>query len=149
MVLFVQATLTPVAEPDPLTLYADTIHADGWCLKSALVRYAQAEPKRTTQVHALMRRLDAALASADSARRETLAGVVARFEELAATMSDWAADRAGHPVGSATVDTFVADLTTEFEHLEVPEESVDSDEWRGLRSSEGRRPPRQKKSTAP
>jgi hypothetical protein len=132
-----------VAKPDPLTLYADTVLVDGWCLRSALVRYAQAEPVRSTVVHALMRRLDAALAAAlDRARLDALATVVERFDGLAATMSTWAADRAAHSVPNDSVDSVAADVAALYDHLGVPEESIDPAEWKGMRSSEGRRPPR-------
>jgi hypothetical protein len=132
-----------VAKPDPMTLYADTILVDGWCLRSALVRYAQAEPVRSTVVHALMRRLDAALAApTDRAPLDALAAVVERFDELARTMSTWAADRTAHPVPNESVDLVCAEAASLYEQLGVPEESVDPAEWRGMRSSEGRRPPR-------
>ncbi len=134
-----------MAKPDPMTLYADTILTDGWCLRSALVRYAQAEPVRSTVVHALMRRLDAALAAAaldGPEQRSALGAVVERFDELAGIMSRWATDRAAHPVPNDSVDSVCSATTAMFERLGVPEESIDPAEWRGMRSSEGRRPPR-------
>ena len=134
-----------MAEPDPLTLYADTILVDAWCLRSALVRYAQAEPKRATVLHALMRRLDAALSSGD--RRDGVLAVVGRFEELAKAMSTWAADRSVNEVPTRLVDAVISEVAESFEQLGVPEESIDPAEWKGMRSTEGRRPPKAKKAT--
>ena len=136
-----------VAEPDPLTLYADTILVDAWCLRSALVRYAQAEPKRATVLHALMRRLDVALGAGD--RRDGVLAVVLRFDELALAMSTWAADRAANDVPTPLVDDVVREVAEAFDQLGVPEESMDPAEWKGMRSSEGRRPPKAKKADKP
>jgi hypothetical protein len=129
-----------VARPDPLTLYADNLLVDGWCLRSGLVRYAQAEAKRATVVHALMRRFDAALATADADRKAVLADVIARFDALALVVAQWAANRSAHAIPNGFVDEFVATTLADFERLDVPEESIDPTEWRGMRSSEGRRP---------
>ena len=126
-------------------MYADTILVDAWCLRSALVRYAQAEPKRTTVLHALMRRLDAALSAGD--RRDGVLTVVGRFDELARAMSTWAADRSVNEVPTRLVDAVTAEVAASFEQLGVPEESIDPAEWKGMRSTEGRRPPKAKKAT--
>jgi hypothetical protein len=130
-----------MAQPDPLTEYADRILVNGWCLRSALVRYAQAQPVRATALHTMMRRLDAAIVPSSSLR-ESLLPTVARFDELALMMSTWAADRAAHPRPDDAVDEIMAQATAEFERLQVPKEHIDASEWKGMRASEGRRPPK-------
>lgn len=137
-----------MATVDPMTQYADKIIVDGWCLRSGLVRYAQAEPKRSTMVHAFMRRLDAALSIADDRRKVELSPVVGRFETLASAVSQWAAQRHANPIPNALVDELLHDTTLAFELLNVPEESADPAERRGMRSSEGRRPPKAKPSSS-
>lgn len=134
-----------MAQPDPLTEYADRILVDGWCLRSALVRYAQAQPKRSTELHALMRRLDAAIA-AGSPHRELLLDTVTRFEELAVVMSTWAANRAAHARPDDAVDHLMTSTSAEFDRLGVPHEQMDPAEWKGMRASEGRRPPKKVRS---
>jgi hypothetical protein len=130
-----------MAQPDPQTEYADRILVNGWCLRSALVRYAQAQPVRATALHTMMRRLDAAIVPS-STLRESLLPTVARFDQLALVMSTWAADRAAHVRPDNDVDEVMASTTTEFARLQVPEEHIDPAEWKGMRASEGRRPPR-------
>ena len=130
-----------MAQPDPLAEYADRIVVDGWCLRSALVRYAQAQPVRATKLHGLMRRLDAALAPS-SPHRPTLIPTVARFDDLALTMSAWAADRSTHARPDELVDNVMAATSAEFEQFGVPEEQIDPAEWKAMRSSEGRRAPK-------
>jgi hypothetical protein len=130
-----------MAQPDPLTEYADRILVNGWCLRSALVRYAQAQPVRATALHTMMRRLDAAIVPASNLR-ESLLPTVARFDELALTMSTWAADRATHPRPDDAVDEVMSRTAAEFERLQVPEEHLDAAEWKGMRASEGRRQPK-------
>ncbi len=133
-----------MAQSDPLTEYADRILVDGWCLRSALVRYAQAQPKRATTLHALMRRLDAAIVP-NSPHRDSLVETVIRFEELALVMSTWAADRATHSRRDDEVDRVMAATAAEFDRLGVPEERMDPAEWKGMRASEGRRAPKKPK----
>jgi hypothetical protein len=135
-----------MAQPDPLTEYADRILVNGWCLRSALVRYAQAQPVRTTALHTMMRRLDAAIVPTSSLR-ESLLETVARFDQLALVMSTWAADRAARIRPDDAVDEVMASTMSDFERLQVPEEHIDAAEWKGMRASEGRRPP--KKSAKP
>jgi hypothetical protein len=129
-----------VAAPDPVMLYADRILIDGWCLRSALVRYAQAEAHRSTVLHALLRRFDAAWPSASGDLRAGLLSVAARFEVLAVAMSEWAADRSSHAIPTPLVDAVCTEVAGAFERLGVPEESNDPAEWRGMRGAEGRRP---------
>jgi hypothetical protein len=128
-----------MAQPDPLTEYADRILVNGWCLRSALVRYAQAQPVRATALHTIMRRLDAAIV-ASSPVRDSLLETVSRLDALALVMSTWAADPSAHPRPDNTVDEVMMSTVSEFERLKVPEEHVDPTEWKGMRASEGRRP---------
>ena len=133
-----------MATSDPMTQYADTILVNGWCLRSGLVRYAQAEPLRSTTVHGLMRRLDAVLGSATSDRLVELSAIVARFEGLALAISQWAADRSAHELPNNMVDQLLGEIPQLFDEFNVPEESMDPSQWRGARSSEGRRVPKAK-----
>ena len=135
-----------VTDSDALTNYADKIYAGGWSLRSALVRYGQAEPTRSTILHRLMRRLDAALGAASEDDRTTLAPILLQFEALAGAMSTWANDRRSCDIPTPMVDATGAEAVAEFERLGVPEESIDPAEWRGSRSAEGRKP---KAPTAP
>jgi hypothetical protein len=130
-----------MARPDPLTEYADRLLTDGWCLRSALVRYAQAQPVRATSLHALMRRLDAAIVPS-SELRESLTPTVAQFDAFALVMATWAADRSSYLRPDDAVDAVLASTRAEFERLQVPEEQIDQAEWKGMRASEGRRPPK-------
>jgi hypothetical protein len=119
--------------------------AGDWSLRSALVRYAQAEPVRVGQVLELVRRIEAALHSqakvlaADGAAlwEATVAPTVAlddpnaalvgllrataELDRLADVVVAWAVDRHG-PQPDADVDAVVRDVTERLDALKVPRE---------------------------
>ena len=84
---------------DPLDLadYAERARVGDWSLRSALVRYAQPQPRRAGAVLELVRRTDGALkpftrpAGAERAP-EALVGVAVELDHLGDVLAGWATD---------------------------------------------------------
>lgn len=129
---------------------AETPRAEGWSLRSALVRYAQPEPERAGRLLQSVRRLEAAFAPSKSAIERQPdappAGVMGLFpvarliDAFADEMVAWATHRQGErPVES--LDRACDRIEAELDRLGVPRETIDPSRWRGMRASEGRRRP--------
>lgn len=124
--------------------YAERSRTGDWSLRSALVRYAESQPVRVSQVLELVRRLDAALhahakvlakqgpavwaavgAGAPPAGVEpALLGLLeaaGELDQLAEVMVAWAVDRHGARP-DAVVDATVASVTTRLDDLGVARE---------------------------
>lgn len=125
--------------------YAERSRAGDWTLRSSLVRYAESQPVRVSQVLELVRRLDAALhahakvlakqgpavwaavdgggaPSADvDPRLVGLLRVAGELDQLAEVMVAWALDRHGARP-DAVVDATVASVSTELDGLGVARE---------------------------
>jgi hypothetical protein len=136
------------ADPEPPELarmldFAERSRTGDWSLRSALVRYAQANPVRVSQVIELVRRLEAALhphakllvaegpvlwaALTDDAPSEEHAPVVgllaaaAELDGLGDRLAAWAEDRSVE-APHAEVDAVVATVTQRLDELGVPRE---------------------------
>jgi hypothetical protein len=136
------------AEPEPPELarlvdYAERPRAGDWSLRSALVRYAEGQPVRASQVIELVRRVDAALhaqakvlaergpelwTALEARRREgpdgALVGLLAAADDLDALadhLAAWAEDpRRDRP--DAAVDGAVRQVAQHLDDLGVPRE---------------------------
>lgn len=142
--LGVPAELEPPELAD-LVDYAERSRVGDWSLRSALVRYAQGQPVRVSQVLELVRRIDAAIhphtkllstegsrlwsALADDGKPPTeptahvveLLRAMTVLDGLAHELAAWADDRT-RPRPDAAVDTAVADVTRQLDELGVPRE---------------------------
>jgi hypothetical protein len=137
-------------EPEPAELarlldFAERSRAGDWSLRSALVRYAQANPERVSRVLDLVRRIEAALhphakllvrhgpelwraletgtapPSAPDALVVGVLGAAAELDELADLLAAWAVDRTGHRP-DAEVDAVVLDVAKRLDDLGVARE---------------------------
>lgn len=138
--------MPPVIEPPELAAlvdYAERSRDGDWSLRSALVRYAQPEPQRVSQVLELVRRLDFALhqhtkllvkegpalwsAVATGNGADEHAAVVGLLhaadvlDRMAEHVVAWAVDRHG-PRPDAEVDAAVRDVTQRLDDLGVARE---------------------------
>ena len=123
-----------------LVAFAERSRAGDWSLRSALMRYAQPEPQRVSDVLESVRRVEGALHSGGSrlakegpdlwqqleagASDDQLVGVLAVAAELDAlgdVLAGWAVDRTGDPPTS-TVDAAIAAAATRLDELGVARE---------------------------
>ncbi len=138
----------PELEPPELARlvdFAERSRAGDWSLRSALVRYAQGQPVRVSQVLELVRRIEAALhphakllatagtrlwpavvaGKAPATEPEaTVVGVLraaAALDRVADVVVAWAIDRTGDQP-DADVDAVVLDVTRRLDDLGVPRE---------------------------
>jgi hypothetical protein len=125
--------------------FAERARAGGWSLRSALVRYAQPQPRRVSQVLELVRRIEFAVhplgrlfagegrqiwsaaesgAAPSSEEHGVAVGLVraaAELDRLADRLVAWAVDRAG-PRPDDEVDSVVLDVTRRLDDLGVARE---------------------------
>lgn len=138
--------MPPVIEPPELAAlvdYAERSREGDWSLRSALVRYAQPEPERVSQVLELVRRLDFALhqhhkllvkegaalwpavsdghATGEHSAVVGLLQAAAVLDRMADHVVAWAVDRHG-PRPDAEIDAAVADVTKRLDDLGVARE---------------------------
>jgi hypothetical protein len=138
----------PELEPPELARlvdFAERSRAGDWSLRSALVRYAEGQPVRVSQVLELVRRIEAALHNhskllastgpnlwsaleqdeAPAGDREAMVVGVLRaateLDGLADVMATWACDRNGDQP-DAEVDAAVLAVTQQLDHLGVARE---------------------------
>jgi hypothetical protein len=138
------------AEPDPPELarlvdVAERSRTGDWSLRSALVRYAESEPVRVSQVLELVRRIEAALhphakllqregpelwaalesgatpAAEASALVVGILRAATELDRLADLLAAWAEDRTGHRP-DAEVDAVVLDVAQRLDDLGVASE---------------------------
>jgi hypothetical protein len=138
------------ADPEPPELallldFAERPRVEGWSLRSALVRYAQADPVRVSQVLELVRRIEAAwqphaklfakegpvlwtgLSAGTVPVGEPHALVVGtlaaaqQLDQMADRVATWAVDRSPDRPDAA-VDRAVADVTARLDGLGVARE---------------------------
>lgn len=140
----------PVEPPELARLVdvAERSRAGDWSLRSALVRYAQPQPVRVSQVVELVRRIEVALhphakrladdgptlwaalegdRSPGAEPERFLVGVLqaaAVLDRLAEQLVRWANDRAA-PRPDEEVDAAVADVARRLDDLGVPREERD------------------------
>ncbi len=150
--------MPPELEPPELARlidFAERPREQDWSLRAALVRYAQGQPRRVSEVMELVRRLEFAIRprlkslardgsavwaalQSDNGESEAHAAdpvvpllqCMVELDRLGDAMAAWAADPSGDRPDAA-VDATVADLSDRFERLDVPRE-------------ERQRPPRQR-----
>lgn len=137
-------------EPEPpelarLLQFAERSREGDWSLRSALVRYAQSEPERVSQVLELVRRIEFAVhphakllvaqgpelwqaveapGAPTSEPNTTVVGLLraaAELDRLADRLVTWAIDRAGGRP-HAEVDAVVLDVTQRLDDLGVARE---------------------------
>ncbi len=137
-------------DPEPPELaqlldFAERPRVEGWSLRSALVRYAQADPVRVSQVLELVRRIEAAWqphskmfvqegpdvwaalnegVTPASELQALLVGLLAAardLDELADHVATWAVARSPDRPDSS-VDTVVADVTRRLDSMGVARE---------------------------
>lgn len=138
--------MPPVIEPPELAAlvdYSERSRDGDWSLRSALVRYAQPEPERVSQVLELVRRIEfalhphakllakegpalwSAMAKGDGAGdHEDVLGLLRAAEVLdrmAEHVVAWAVDRHG-PRPDAAIDAAVRDVTQRLDDLGVARE---------------------------
>lgn len=135
--------MPPVIEPPELAALVDFAERsrDGdWSLRSALVRYAQPEPQRVSQVLELVRRIDVALhphakrlakegpalwsAVVAGSNDDVVVGLLHAtrvLDDMAEHVVAWAVDRHG-PRPDAAVDAAVQDVTKRLDDLGVARE---------------------------
>lgn len=128
---------------------AERPRTGGWSLRSALVRYAEGNPVRVSQVIELVRRIEAGLhahakllagdgpalwaAATTSATVEGRAAaqvvgllqVSQQLDELAAALATWADDRHRTERPDAAVDAAVAHISARLDDLGIPREDPD------------------------
>jgi hypothetical protein len=119
--------------------FAERTRVGDWSLRSALCRYAQAQPRRVREVLDLVRRIEFALpAHAKRLAREgpaiwsalggatddvlvELVRAMSELDELGDVLADWAEDRAGkHP--EAGVDAVTQAVGHRLDALDLPRE---------------------------
>ena len=135
--------MPPVIEPPELAAlvdFAERSREGDWSLRSALVRYAQPEPERVSQVLELVRRIDFALhphakrlakegtalwsAVANGSTDDVVVGLLQAakvLDDMAEHVVAWAVDRHG-PRPDAEVDAAVQDVTRRLDDLGVARE---------------------------
>ncbi len=152
-------------DPEPPELaqlldFAERPRVEGWSLRSALVRYAQADPVRVSQVMELVRRIEAAwqphakvfakegpvlwamLAEGATPTAEPHALLVAllataqELDEMADRVATWAVDRSPDRP-DAVVDRVVADVTARLDELGVAREERQGPPPRRGRKADG------------
>jgi len=99
--------------------FAERPRVDYWSLRSALVRYAQPEPQRVSDLLDVVRRVEWALA-----KKPNLDGLLAITRELDALgdeLAAWAVDIT-QPQPDADVDRVVADVATRLDQIGVPQQ---------------------------
>ena len=109
---------------------AERSRAGDWSLRSALVRYGQAEPVRVQRLLEVVRRLDAALkphAKAlergdDVPEAAPLLEVAAMLDAVGDRLAEWADDRATHERPDAEVDDVTSRAGARLDELGVPRE---------------------------
>jgi hypothetical protein len=119
---------------DDLLDAAERPRVQGWSLRSALVRYAQPQPVRASQVLELVRRIEWALKphlkllerdGLGAAPDQNVAGVLEALADLDALGDDlatWATDPPRNERPDARVDATLAAVTAKLEALGVPKE---------------------------
>ena len=140
--------MPPELQPQELALladYSERARSGDWSLRSALVRYAQSEPMRVSQVLELVRRIDVAIhphakllasegpelwqhlvdgttpAAEPAVTVVGLLGAMAELDQLAERLVAFAVDRTG-PRPDADVDRVVQDVTGRLDGLGVARE---------------------------
>lgn len=135
--------MPPVIEPPELAAlvdFAERSREGDWSLRSALVRYAQPEPERVSQVLELVRRIDFALhphakllakegpalwsAVAAGTEDDVVVGLLQAakvLDDMAEHVVAWAVDRHG-PRPDAKVDAAVQEVTRRLDDLGVARE---------------------------
>jgi hypothetical protein len=134
------------AELARLVYVTERTRVGDWSLRSALVRYAQPEPQRVSNLLEQVRRIETALhalakplqqdgpvlwalveaedpPSGPHARIVELLQVVQRVDELADELAAWAEDRS-LPRPDAAVDDCVTEVAARLDELGVPREEV-------------------------
>lgn len=125
---------------------AERPRTGGWSLRSALVRYAEGNPVRVSQVIELVRRIEAGLhphakqlaadgpalwaaattsATVDGSAAAQAVGLLQvsrQLDELAEALAAWADDRHGAERPDAAVDATVADIGARLDDLGIPRE---------------------------
>lgn len=126
--------------------FAERARAGDWSLRSALVRYAESEPVRVSQVLDLVRRIDFALsphtkllqregpqlwrslesgATASPGPVALVTGLLraaVRLDEIGDALAAWAQDRHEMPRPDSAVDAAVADVGRRLDDLGVTRE---------------------------
>ena len=146
-------------ELDALVDFAERPRAADWSLRAALVRYAQAQPRRVSDLLEQVRRVEGvfhghrklleqhgaelwgALDGGPSEPEHTaLVGVLAATRELdraGEVLATWAVDRGGEPP-DAVVDEVTASVGRQLDEIGVPREQPhDGQRPRGGRGSRG------------
>lgn len=138
--------MPPELEPAELARlidFAERPRVQDWSLRAALVRYAQGQPRRVSEVIELVRRLEFAIRphlkslardgsavwaalQSDDGDSEAHAAVpllrcMAELDRLGDVLAAWAADPTGDRPDAA-VDETVAELSERLERLKVPRE---------------------------
>jgi hypothetical protein len=122
---------------------AERPRASGWSLRAALVRYAQPQPQRASDLIELVRRIESALRpSAKLLEREgpaiwdaligggahedrrlvALLGALVELDRVGEDLSAWAVDAVTSRRPDAEVDAAIADVTSRLEALGVSRE---------------------------
>ena len=131
------------AELAQLVDFAERPHTQNWSLRAALVRYAQPQPQRVTDLLTLVRRIQAALhaesavlqrdgeriwdALEHDARPEDVAPLVElldaarEIDRLGDELAEWAVD-ISRPRPDDSVDAVIADVAGRLEHLGIAHE---------------------------
>ncbi len=137
------------ADPEPpelaqLVTFAERSRTGDWSLRSALVRYAQGQPQRVSDLLEAVRRVEAALHGHDKEIRRTgpalwaalsggapadadqqpivdLLREVARLDALADALADWADDHRS-PSPDAEVDQVTTEVSRRLDDLGIPRE---------------------------
>ena len=134
-----------IAPPELAQLvdFAERPRLQEWSLRAALVRYAQPQPQRVSDILDVVRRVDFALAkrsvvlerdgneiwqaltSDGAAPDEFVVGVLHAaqvLDDLGDILAAWAVDRHGHERPDTEVDRVVADVARQLDALGVPRE---------------------------
>lgn len=152
--------MPPELQPPELAAlvdFSERSRTGDWSLRSALVRYAQPEPRRVSEVLDVVRRIEFALqphaktlakrgpevwaaVQGDDAPRDeldpVLVGVLRAatgIDALADALASWADDRS-RPAPHAAVDEAVAVVTAQLDELGVVREQWQGPPPRGARS---------------
>jgi len=136
------------ADPEPpalaqLVAFAERPRVGDWSLRSALVRYAQGQPQRVSDLLEVVRRIEAALHTHDKVIRRDgpvlwaavvgdvsvdgtgalveLLRTIIPVDQLADALAAWAEDRSGHRPDDL-VDRVTREATRRLDELGVPRE---------------------------
>ncbi len=148
--------MAPAIEPPELAAlvdYAERSREGDWSLRSALVRYAQPEPQRVSQVLELVRRIDFALhphakrlakegpalwsALSTDGSDDVVVGLLHAakvLDDMTEHVVAWAVDRHG-PRPDAEIDAAVAEVTKRLDDMGVPREERTGPPRRGGRGT--------------